>query len=49
PDATTEFLQQIGDQEQVRHDRIDDVVEPGMTRAFYIQIADDDLTDDPPR
>ncbi|MBV9413283.1 MAG: hypothetical protein JO148_16950 [Acidimicrobiia bacterium] len=48
PDATTEFLQQIGDQEQVRHDRIDDVVEPGMTRAFYIQIADDDLTNDPP-
>ena len=35
-------------QESVRHDRIDEVIEPEMTRAFYVQVADDDLTDGPP-
>jgi len=41
------FLQRVGPQEEVRHDRIDEVIEPGMTRAFYIQLADDDLTEGP--
>src|SRR5215471_5938828 len=42
-------LQRIGPQEQRRHDRIDDVVEPEMTRRFYLQVADDDFTDAPAR
>jgi hypothetical protein len=46
-------LRQIGPQEQRRHDRIDAVVEPAMTRRFYVQVAEDDFTDasspsDPP-
>jgi hypothetical protein len=49
PDEADAFLRQIGPQEQVRHDRIDDVIEPEMTRTFYVQIADDDLTEAPPR
>ena len=49
PDEADSFLQQIGSQEQVRHDRIDAVIEPEMTRTFYVQIADDDLMDAPPR
>ena len=40
-------LQRIGPQEQRRHERIDDVVEPEMTRRFYVQVADDDFTDAP--
>lgn len=48
-DQTDAFLQRIGPQEQVRHDRIDDVIEPGMTRTYYIQVADDDFTEAPPR
>lgn len=46
-DQTQAFLARIGPQEHVRHDRIDEVVEPGMTRTFYIQVADDDLTEAP--
>jgi hypothetical protein len=48
PDEAAALLGKVGDQEAVRHDRIDDVIEPGMTRAFYVQVADDDLTDGPP-
>jgi hypothetical protein len=40
-------LQRIGPQEQRRHERIDEVVEPEMTRRFYVQVADDDFTGDP--
>jgi hypothetical protein len=42
-------MQRIGPQEQVRHERIDAVVEPEMTRHFYVQVADDDFTNAPPR
>ena len=38
-------LQRIGPQEQRRHDRIDAMVEPDMTRRFYVQVAEDDLTE----
>lgn len=38
-------LQRIGPQEKRRHDRIDAVVEPEMSRHFYVQVAEDDLTD----
>ena len=41
-------LQRIGPQEQRRHDRIDAVIEPEMTRRFYVQVAEDDFTGDPP-
>jgi hypothetical protein len=37
-------LQRIGPQEQRRHERIDAIVEPEMTRHFYVQVADDDFT-----
>jgi hypothetical protein len=43
-EAEAQF-QRIGPQEGRRHDRIDAVVEPGMTRHFYVQVADDDFTD----
>lgn len=47
-DAETQ-LQRIGPQEQRRHDKIDEVIEPEMTRRFYIQLAEDDFTDAPSR
>jgi hypothetical protein len=37
-------LQRIGPQEQRRHERIDAVVEPEMTRHFYVQVAEDDFS-----
>ncbi len=37
-------LAQIAPQEQRRHDRIDDIVEPEMTRHFYVQVAEDDFS-----
>ncbi len=42
-------LQRIGPQEERRHERIDEVVEPEMTRRFYVQVADDDFTHVPER
>ena len=42
------FLARIGPQEQLRSDRIAEVVEPGGGRGLYLQVADDDLTDGPP-
>jgi hypothetical protein len=40
-------LERIGPQEQRRHDRIDAVIQPEMTRRFYVQVAEDDFTDAP--
>jgi hypothetical protein len=37
-------LRRMGPQEQRRHDRIDDVIEPEMTRRFYVEVAEDDFT-----
>ncbi len=42
-------LRRVGPQEQRRHDRIDAVVEPEMTRRFYVQVAEDDFTQNPSR
>jgi hypothetical protein len=42
-------FRRIQPQEKVRHDRIDAVVEPEMTRRFYVQVADDDFSGSPPR
>lgn len=44
-DEAAAQLQRIGPQEQRRHDRIDEVIEPDMTRRFYVQVAEDDFTD----
>ena len=43
------FLERIGPQEKLRHDRLEQVLEPGGTNSVYIQVADDDLTDAPPK
>lgn len=42
------FVERVGPQEKLRASRLKEVVEPGGTRGFYLQVADDDLTDDPP-
>jgi hypothetical protein len=41
-------LRRIGPQEQRRHEKIDEVIEPDMTRRLYVQLADDDFTAAPP-
>jgi hypothetical protein len=38
------FLERAAPEEARRHDRIAEVIEPEMTRAFYVQVADDDLS-----
>jgi hypothetical protein len=48
PDDIPAFLERVAPQEQMRHERLEAVVEPEMTRSFYIQVADDDLTHGPP-
>jgi hypothetical protein len=48
PEDIPAFLERVGPQEQVRHDRLEQVVEPEMTRGYYVQVADDDLTHGPP-
>ena len=42
-------LQRIGPEQERRHDRVDAVIDPGMTRHFYVQVAEDDFTDVAPR
>lgn len=43
-EAEAQF-QRIGPQEQRRHERIDAVIEPDLTRRFYVQVAEDEFTD----
>ena len=38
------FLERTAPEEARRHDRIAEVIEPEMTRAFYVQMGDDDLS-----
>jgi hypothetical protein len=38
------FLARTAPEEARRHDRIAEIIEPDMTRAFYIQVGDDDLS-----
>ena len=38
-------LGRIGPEQERRHDRVDAVIEPSMTRHFYVQVAEDDFTD----
>jgi hypothetical protein len=39
-----EHLGDVADEQLARRERISEVIEPEMTRAFYVQVADDDLT-----
>jgi hypothetical protein len=39
-----EHLADVADEQLRRRSRIDDVIEPEMTRSFYVQLAEDDLT-----
>ena len=43
-DEIEAFLKRTAPEEASRHDRIAEVIEPEMTRAFYVQVADDDLS-----
>ena len=43
-DEIEAFLERTAPEEGRRHERIADVIEPAMTRAFYVQVADDDLS-----
>ena len=38
------FLERTAPEESRRHDRIAEVIEPEVTKAFYLQVANDDLT-----
>ena len=44
PEQLQAGFERVADQEQVRHDRISEVIEPGATRVFYAQLDDDDLS-----
>jgi hypothetical protein len=39
-----EHLGEVADEQLARRSRISEVIEPEMTRAFYVQVAEDDLT-----
>ena len=39
-----EHLAEVADVQLARRSRISEVIEPEMTRAFYVQVADDDLS-----
>ena len=43
-DQIDAFLERTAPEDARRHERIAEVIEPAMTRAFYVQVADDDLT-----
>jgi len=46
PEEAQAFLERTASQEQVRHERIDDVVEGDVARYYYVQVGDDDFTDE---
>ena len=46
PEEAQAFLDRTKGQEEVRHERIDEVVEGDVTRYYYLQVGDDDFTDD---
>ncbi|HVO55822.1 MAG TPA: hypothetical protein VMT37_15540 [Solirubrobacterales bacterium] len=48
PAEVPDFLARVGPQEQLRAERIREVTVPGGSRGFYLQVADDDLSDGPP-
>src|SRR5262249_12661144 len=44
PEDLAVGAERVADQEQVRHDRIAEVIEPGSTRVFYVQRDEDDVS-----
>jgi hypothetical protein len=44
PKPDDEHLGEVADEQLARRSRISEVIEPEMTRAFYVQVAEDDLT-----
>jgi hypothetical protein len=42
--AGDEHVGEVAQEQLARRGRISQVIEPEMTRAFYVQVADDDLT-----
>ncbi|MGH7922257.1 MAG: hypothetical protein ACREQM_20315 [Candidatus Dormibacteraceae bacterium] len=47
-EETQGFLGRVGQQEQVRHDRIEEIIEPARTRTYHALMGDHDLTNLPP-
>lgn len=43
-EESEEHLDEVAEEQLARRARISDVIEPEMTRAFYVQVGDDDLT-----
>jgi hypothetical protein len=43
-EAGDEHVDEVAREQLARRSRISEVIEPGMTRGFYVQVADDDLT-----
>ena len=43
-DEIEAMLERTAPEEARRHERIAAVIEPEMTRAFYVQVGDDDLS-----
>ncbi len=46
PEEARAFLERAGPQEEIRHERIDELIDGDVTRHFYVQVADDDFTDE---
>ena len=44
PSEIEAFLNRVAPEESRRHDAIAEVIEPEMTRAYFVQVADDDLS-----
>jgi hypothetical protein len=44
PQPGDEHLGEVAEEQLRRRSRVDEVVEPEMTRSFYLQLAEDDLT-----
>jgi hypothetical protein len=42
--AGDEQMAEVAEEQLARRGRINEIIEPEVTRAFYIQVADDDLT-----
>jgi hypothetical protein len=49
PSDIEAFLERVGPQEALRHERLEEILGPDGSRGFYLQVADDDLTDQPPK
>jgi hypothetical protein len=39
-----EHMEEVAGEQLARRSRISEIIEPEMTRSFYVQLAEDDLT-----